>query len=71
MMSDYIESLDSIDINTPGTGTDVDATKVVNEYKGAPTITENTSVKEEAKEFDTPYSAPKKIIVKRYKLKKM
>lgn len=70
-MSDYIESIGSIEINTPGTGTDIDAANVINEYKGAPEVTENSTVKEKIKEFDCSYSAPKQILVKRYKLKKM
>ena len=70
-MSDYIESLDSIENNTPGTGLDVDVDEVVNEYKGAPAITENTFDNDVKEEFDYPYTAPKMILVKRFKLKKL
>lgn len=70
-MSDYTESLDSLAIDRPGTGTDVDTGRIITEYNGAPQKTENATVKDEKNDFDSSYTAPKQIFVKRYKLKKM
>ena len=70
-MSDYVENIESIELNASKTGTDVDAENIINEYTKATIITESEPVGDKTKVSDCSYSAPKKILVKRYKLKKM
>ena len=69
-MSDYVENFESIELNASKTGTDVDA-EIINEYTKATIITESEPVGDKTRASDRLYSAPKKILVKRYKLKKM
>ena len=70
-MSDYVENIKSIELNASKTGTDADVENVINEYPKATITTEHEPVSEETKVSDFLYSAPKKILVKRSKLKKM
>lgn len=68
-MSDYNNDIDP---NVPVTESELDSHNVINEYNGAPLITEDKNEEgiEVVDGFNYPYTASKKIIVKRYKLKK-
>jgi hypothetical protein len=74
-MSDYSKLLESIDPtgekNVTGTDTSIGNATVINEYAGVPNKTETDNKVEEKEEFESVYMPPKKVIVKRYKLKKL
>lgn len=72
-MDDYFKIIDTINPAFNETGTDMgrETGVVVNEYNGAPVNTESDKVVDEIREFDSTYSAPKRVLVKRYKLKKI
>ena len=74
-MNDYSNVLESINLagGKDATGTDVSSGSaiVINEYAGVPSKTETDNKVEDKKEFESVYLAPKKVIVKRYKLKKL
>lgn len=72
-MDDYSKIFDTINPVINETGTDIGSGigVVVNEYKGAPVNTENDNAVDEIREFDSTYMAPKRVLVKRYKLKKI
>lgn len=66
-MIDYNKDINP---NAPGTGSEKDLNNIISEYNGVPSITENEDENINVEEFDCSYSAPKRIIVKRFKLKK-
>lgn len=74
-MNDYSKLLESInpagEQNSTGTDTSSGHATVINEYAGVPSNTETDNKVEDKKEFESVYMAPKKVIVKRYKLKKL
>lgn len=70
-MDDYSKIFETTNPSIPETGTDIDYSSITTEYNGVPDNTENERISGDIREFDTMYTAPKTVVVRRYKLKKM
>lgn len=70
-MNDYSKLFETNNPDIQGTESSVDNVAVTKQYEGVPEDTVNESNKEEVKEFEVEFFAPKKVEVKRYKLKKL
>ena len=70
-MNDYSTLFETNNPDVKSTESTIDYGTVTKQYDGVPEDTVNESKKEEMKEFEVEFFAPKKVEVKRYKLKKL